>query len=74
MSFRMMSGKLQLAFIHINLFNTNKAIHYTQSPLIPTESLVYNFGHNVGTWDGKKEAQKIDIVWTDETGHKELKN
>ena len=55
------------------IYHLHKVLH-SYSALFPSEYLICNVGHNVGTRDGKKEAQKIDIVWTDETGHKELKN
>ena len=37
-------------------------ISYVQFAVFVTDSFVHNIEHHVGTRDGKKEAQKIDIV------------
>ena len=39
-------------------------ISYVRFAVVVRESFVLNIEHLVGTRDGKKEAQKIDMVWT----------
>ena len=71
MSFGMTSGKLQLSFIHINLIYTmRKCISRYLTPKQCFSFALLKTQCRDKGWE--KEAQKIDIVWTFETGHKEL--